>query len=638
MKRLLSALLTLALVMSLIPAVFADGTTPAEQVYDFGDGVTGHTQFFRDETSDKGLDGFEKFRTIKDNEYYVNSTYISDKNNWKLFDVSNDIIEKTVNATQFGLFFVKNSDSYLTANGSDKNMNIDIEFALSLKAQETGFFIPQLYFYNGSYNKSPKLDWYITDADATDYKDSGNKVLNVSTMDAAIETRQADKVIYTQSGNELVTAFAGEKQNYRFYDITLTEVQNPKIEITVDKTELNTTDNTTALVTSTTVKGDNQTTAMPVAGGFIEYVVEQEGEFITFDEATGTITAVAAGEAHITAQSPDGLVKSNEITVTVTAPSAEPEDPAAEGTVSFAQTTNIDGFTGIAVESVARGEAVELTAHKQTIDGYKFIGWKRGADTSDENAWVDITGDTYRVWTNTYLTAIYEKETDVTEKAVEFWNQNGAYLGKSTEASYKEDVKRVPKLVGFGTFLGWFTDGNIKLTADTELKTGTTNAVAQYEDGTVTGVTYKGVAINGSNSYNAPIELNKTNANTAWLRDGEPVAYGTTYNFNVWDATNITEGTEEITNKVPVAILDYSATHEAYMLEYDAGDYDIVEAGIIFGKDTASIKTYTSQRKETHNQFTVPEEDGLDATGYIIYTLDDGASYKTKYVSVKTEE
>ncbi|MBQ2743188.1 MAG: hypothetical protein IJF32_10340, partial [Oscillospiraceae bacterium] len=99
-----------------------------------------------------------------------------------------------------------------------------------------------------------------------------------------------------------------------------------------------------------------------------------------------------------------------------------------------------------------------------------------------------------------------------------------------------------------------------------------------------------------------------------------------------------TEGTEEIKDKVPVAVLDYSDNHKAYMLEYDAGDYEIVEAGIIFGKDTADIKTYTSQRKEKHNQFTVPEEGELDATGYIIYTLDNGASYKTKYVSVKAAD
>ena len=312
------------------------------------------------------------------------------------------------------------------------------------------------------------------------------------------------------------------------------------------------------------------------------------------------------------------------------------EDEDAYGEVSFAQTTNIDGFNGIDIDSVSRGGSVTLTAHKKNIEGYKFVGWKRGADTSDENAWVDIDGDTYSVWSNTYLTAVYEKEDN---KNVAFWNQNGAYIGSMTESVYNEQTTLfTPKLTGFGTFLGWFTDGNKPFTAGQTLADGTTNAVAQYTASAITGVKHNGTAVADAGTYNAPVELNKANANTVWLRDGEPVAYGTTYKFNVWDATDITEGTEEITDKVPVAILDYSDAHKAYMLEYDAGDYEIVEAGIIFGKDTASIKTYTSQRKEKHNQFTVPEEGDLDATGYIIYTLDDGVSYKTKYVSVKTEE
>jgi len=331
-----------------------------------------------------------------------------------------------------------------------------------------------------------------------------------------------------------------------------------------------------------------------------------------------------------------GNLRPNQLVLTeIPGAQIEKEPEWAQETVSFAQTTNIDGFNDISIDTVDRGDSVTLTAHEQHIPGYKFVGWKRGADTSDDNAWVDITGDTYRVWTNTYLTAVYEPIAEETAKVVEFWNQNGTYLGKATEATYATDVTRVPTLTGFGTFLGWFTDGNLLLTPDTELKAGTTNAVAQYKDGDVSGVTHNGGAVSDADVYNAPVELNATSdATTCWKRDGEIIAYGDTYKFNVWDSTNITEGTEEITDKVPVAILDYSANHKAYMLEYDAGAYEIVEAGIIFGKDTVNVKTYTSQRKVAHNQFTVPAEGGLDATGYIIYTLDDGVTYEVKYVDI----
>ena len=92
----------------------------------------------------------------------------------------------------------------------------------------------------------------------------------------------------------------------------------------------------------------------------------------------------------------------------------------------------------------------------------------------------------------------------------------------------------------------------------------------------------------------------------------------------------ITSHTDTIADKTPVAILEYNAGYDAYMLEYDDGDYEIVEAGILFGGNTVSscTKKYTSQRKVSHNQFTVPAEG--DATGYIIWKDAFGA-YRIDY-------
>ncbi len=302
--------------------------------------------------------------------------------------------------------------------------------------------------------------------------------------------------------------------------------------------------------------------------------------------------------------------------------------------VSFAETTNIAGFTGITVSSVARGASVKLTAHKQNIEGYKFVGWKRGADTSDDNAWVDITGDTYNVWTNTYLTAIYEPIAEEGAKVVEFWNQNGAYLGKATEATYAEDVQIVPTLTGFGTFLGWFTDGNVRLTAETELKAGTTNAVAQYDASAVSGVMLNGEVVEEANAYNKAIPLTMGSGSTCWKRGGNIISYDANYTYYVWGATNITEDDDVIADKVPVAILEYNDDHKAYMLEYDDGDYEIVEAGILFGGNLtvdSCTKKYTSQRKVSHNQFTVPKGDYSSAKGYIIWKDAFGAFHIDYY-------
>ncbi|MBQ2743887.1 MAG: hypothetical protein IJF32_13940 [Oscillospiraceae bacterium] len=310
--------------------------------------------------------------------------------------------------------------------------------------------------------------------------------------------------------------------------------------------------------------------------------------------------------------------------------------PVENATVSFVQTTNVDGHNDITVKSVERGASVTLTAHAKVIPGYEFVGWKRGSSDDDNSAWVDIDGDSYNVWTNTFLTAIYKPTAETAAKTVDFWNQNGAYMGTAAdETSFKAMVAEEPSLTGFGDFLGWFTDGKVKLDENTELSNGTTNAVAQYEDGAVSGVTLNGNPVAEADTYNAPISLTESGV-TYWMRGGKTIAYGDTYDFNVWAGTAITSHSDVVSDKVPVAILEYNDTYKAYMLEYDDGDYEIVEAGILFGGNMTvdnCTNKYTSQRKVSHNQFTVPAGEYTNAKGYIIWKNASGA-YNIEYFSV----
>lgn len=648
MKKVLSILLALSLIISVIPAAFAEttGEVPTSKTYELYDlDAESNISFKTADEANVVNGGYTFLREIDGTKYYSRDEYwvSHGEREWKIFDASDDTIKET--------FRLYKADAYLQVGKNTATVKPD--FALSLQAPGiSGFYIPKMKGGSAT-TSSVRFKWSLallpSGESATAYKDAADLIFDSNGSIQGAEFK-AEKAIYSKPEDEIISwIYSDTSAAYGFKYIKLDPILDPYMttaiknnDSTTSSLTLNLGDNKQQTVTlHTTVKGKDTEWAdvepIQVSNNFITY--KSSNEAVATVAADGTITAVGGGEATIYAESSDGKYNSQNsgITVTVTAPAAEPEDEVADGTVSFAQTTNIAGFTGIDVASVNRGDSVTLTAHKESIPGYKFIGWKRGADTSDKNAWVDINGDSYTVWTNTYLTAIYEKETDVTEKAVEFWNQNGAYLGKKAEEDVPVALAITPKLTGFGNFLGWFIDKDVELTAETILKAGTTNAVAQYEALAVTGVTFNGNAIADADKYNAEITLPATSdETTCWKRDGEIIAYGSLYKFNVWDATNITEGTDEIAAKVPVAILDYSATHKAYMLEYDAGDYEIVEAGIIFGKDTADIKTYTSQRKEKHNQFTVPEEGELDATGYIIYTLDNGASYKTKYVSVKT--
>jgi hypothetical protein len=101
------------------------------------------------------------------------------------------------------------------------------------------------------------------------------------------------------------------------------------------------------------------------------------------------------------------------------------------------------------------------------------------------------------------------------------------------------------------------------------------------------------------------------------------------YTYYVWDATAITYATEEV-EKAPLVVLEEG--NGAYMIEYDAGDKTIIEAGIVFGEnatvDSCAGKA-TSQKNASHGQFTAESNGVKAARGYIIYR--DGTDYKVKY-------
>ncbi len=670
MKRLLSILLALSLVISIIPAAFAaEGETAAEQKL-FSVDVSSHQNGFLI-SSTEGAVVTTAYREVNGTPYYINPIYYDDYNgrNWKLFDISDAILAANGTASNFALRYANatNEGSYFQVACGSSNLNLNLNVALTLKATQTGFYIPKLKFYNGSYSKSPTLDWYITDAadytgtvDYTDtvkgYKNPENNILTVTSMTADTETRQAGKLIYTQSGKELVTAFGGGKQVYRFYDITLTEVQNPKIEITVDKTELNTTDNTTALITSTTVKGDNQTTAMPVAGGFIEYVVEQEGEFITFDEATGTITAVAAGEAHITAQSPDGLVKSTPITVTVTAPSAEPDETqnltnafAHESTTENAATIPDEGVTVNTYvytvdgtkknldksEKVTAGTAYEVDADKITgMDGYEFLYWAKGA-TMDKKQIVSGNAKYSFIPTveATHLIAVFAPKTAGATAKAEFYNGNGQLLPDYTVTSGDAvTIPELPSMAGYGDATHWelYGDTTEYEEGDSVALSGTMIFVAQYDELeadiniNVTG----GSCDKTEYKYGDVVTCTpgETENFIGWKKDGVIVSMDTEYTFNAWEDCDVEAVYGEHSFNGPATKLLIDIFNDKLIMAEFIGlsNYgDVVEKGIMIGN-----KRFAMQ-KPLATQFTLEADNAAEAATAVAYAIFDNGTMIT---------
>jgi len=346
-------------------------------------------------------------------------------------------------------------------------------------------------------------------------------------------------------------------------------------------------------------------------------------------DSTGAVKAVAPGSAVIIAKKEDGK-NGNIIGAEIKVVGKAPE------TVSFAALANIAGVTiegtGNVIDgTVARGTNITLTAPE--VEGYKFIGWKRGsAATGKFIADAPQEGFEYTALSNGCLTAMYD-EVNPAETAVEFWNGNGEHLETVAvvDGALEKEVDE-PSLIGF-EFDDWYVNDS-EIFDVTNVLSGIVRAVARYNDKAQT-FTVNG---EGSYSYDAPVTFTSETEGT-WKRNGKVVAYGDSYTYYVWDSAEV-EFVSGVSEKAPVVVLEYSAKHGAYMIEYDKGSaLEIAEAGILFGNGTPTVsggamEKFTSQRSVSHGQFTAkPENSSYNAVGYIVYKDVDN-TYKVIYNTI----
>ena len=360
--------------------------------------------------------------------------------------------------------------------------------------------------------------------------------------------------------------------------------------------------------------------------------VSSDPKVAKVNASTGTVTALAPGKATISAVCSDyekGNVLGTEITVTA---------PMAKTNVSFVVSASADDATitvesddfvyNNAVDSVARGTEVTLTANP--LDGYTFVGWKRGSNATHGSYISTENPFTTKLYTNTYLTAVYIADSADEEAVVEYYNQNGDYI----DTLSCEEESPVPETIPGFTFEAgnWFTDEDVKLvlsevtkrTCAVALHTAKENAGTVIVDGNTSDAT----------AFDSPITSTATGAFTCWKRDGRIVSYDRSYTYYLWDSTTITQSDEAVPagKKLPLIILDDDKVDGAYMIEYDAADYEIAEVGLVFSDsgipsiDSCS-KKFTSQRKLTHGQMSAKYSDNV--RGYLIYK--DGDNFRVIY-------
>ena len=315
------------------------------------------------------------------------------------------------------------------------------------------------------------------------------------------------------------------------------------------------------------------------------------------------------------------------------------------------------------VGSAEKGTTLTLNAQKEVeIEGttYKFVGWKRGGASADESikdalsftSYVSHSNeDTFTLWSNTYLTAVYDKIGDAAGQTVEFYNQDGTFLDSAT-AEYVKTLTTIPTVSLLGhTFEMWqYINKNgeaEEFTPESELHEAVTRVVAKQNPKTVT-ITFAdgtygeeavaskvdvaqeyeyGAIVNAEEFYDIP-----TNT-VCWYRNELMTRTSANYPFYAWaDMVVRPEFVSSIPTefRTPKIILDTKTMDGAYMIEYDVYSknlYEIVEAGILFSniedvtlRTFASGEKFTSQNNKIHGQFAAkPSEEWTNVRGYIIY-------------------
>ena len=289
------------------------------------------------------------------------------------------------------------------------------------------------------------------------------------------------------------------------------------------------------------------------------------------------------------------------------------------------------------VQAVSMGTPVTVEATANP--GYTFAYWKNSAGMVLSTS----ARETFKVNTNTSVIAVFDaEEADENEIPVYFYNGNGLLLGDTTvakdttfeAAKGAAEVPETPTLTGF-VFSHWSDKDKDIAIADNATITALTRAVAIYNDAATTYTVKVGeTPVAENKKYGDTVTVYGGENFVCWKLGDKVISYEKNYTFDVYGDITLTEVTEGVAEKAPVLVLDKNAGN--YFLTYDAADYELIEAGILFGNANASIESYNGYKataKEGTGQFTAQPHDNSESTvarGYMIFR-DDSDSVRVIY-------
>ncbi|MBE6912384.1 MAG: hypothetical protein E7473_07655 [Ruminococcaceae bacterium] len=373
-----------------------------------------------------------------------------------------------------------------------------------------------------------------------------------------------------------------------------------------------------ATVTATAALMSDGTTA---ADATIDYEVKASDASIAEVSANGVVTGLSEGTAEIivTAFS-DSASSSKSLFITVE--KAEPGDAVVDTMVNFKASAYEGGSVSNAnVQEVTMGTDVTVSATAN--EGYTFAYWKNSAGVVLSTK----AEETFKVNTNTAVIAVFDKAPTDDAIPIYFYNGNGMPLGDTSVAKDTTfgDAKLsanigTPSLTGFA-FDKWSVDDN-------ELITALTRAVALYKDDETKTYTVKNgdATVASGLKYGESVTVNGSDDFTAWKLGDKVISYEKNFTFDVYGNITLTEATEAI-EKAPVLVLDKADGN--YFLTYDEGEFELIEAGILFGSNGVTIESvdgYKAVAKRGTGQFTALPHEGATAStiarGYLIFKKD----------------
>ena len=397
MKKIISILIALAMLVSMIPSVFAEG----EEVYTFKPDDNKHTDLVSD-----SLGGvFTVERVIDGTPVFLNSTYFSGygSRGWKILDADETMIKNAATTGNIFRIFYSATTPYLQSNnGADRKFRV----ALSLEASETaGFYFP---IVSGA--SSAKVTSAFFDIYAALYENGKNSIDDYNDSTYLIETawetpswgavvHTGKNAIYTKSGDKVVFAINARDntKTLKVYSITLNPVLDPIMKTVIKNADdtvssellfnIEDAESKTQKVTlSTTVSGTN-ITDMPVSDNFITY--KSSDDNVATVSADGTITAVGKGTAIIYAESSDKKYSSidNGITVTVSVP-----QPVGKTYTFNYVDTNLE-------TNILLSDVTETTTDKNGNNYFDTYGWRYFPTEGDATA-NESTDPLYAVLSN----------------------------------------------------------------------------------------------------------------------------------------------------------------------------------------------------------------------------------------------